>query len=74
MTDKERNLSERRQHPLFLFTDAISVLIASGLVGCSPSTKNLEAVDYTPLPGDDGKVSTPAEQGLAPPQSPSADT
>ncbi len=31
-----------------------------------PRTAELEAVDYTPLPGDDWKVSTPAEQGLDP--------
>jgi CubicO group peptidase (beta-lactamase class C family) len=31
-----------------------------------PRTEDLEAVEYTPLPGDDWKVSTPAEQGLDP--------
>jgi CubicO group peptidase (beta-lactamase class C family) len=31
-----------------------------------PGTEELEAVDYTPLPGDDWEVSTPAEQGLDP--------
>jgi CubicO group peptidase (beta-lactamase class C family) len=31
-----------------------------------PSTQELETVEYTPLPGDDWKVSTPAEQGLDP--------
>ena len=31
-----------------------------------PRTEYLEAVEYTPLPGDDWKVSTPAEQGLDP--------
>jgi len=39
------------------------------LVGCAPSSssvEDLEAVEYTPLPGDDWKVSTPAEQGLDP--------
>ncbi|MFC1902394.1 serine hydrolase domain-containing protein [Chloroflexota bacterium] len=36
------------------------------LVGCGPSTEDLEVVDYTPLPGDDWKVSMPAEQGLDP--------
>jgi len=36
------------------------------LVGCGPSAADLEAVNYTPLPGDDWKVSTPAEQGLDP--------
>ena len=39
------------------------------LVGCGPSgpsVQDLEAVGYTPLLGDDWKVSTPAEQGLDP--------
>ena len=36
------------------------------LVGCGPSIEELEAVDYTPLPGDDWQVSTPAEQELDP--------
>ena len=36
------------------------------LVGCGPSIEELEAIDYTPLTGDDWKVSTPAEQGLDP--------
>jgi len=31
-----------------------------------PRPEDLEAVEYTPLPGDDWKVSTPAEQGLDP--------
>ncbi len=31
-----------------------------------PSPEELEAVDYTPLPGEDWKVSTPGEQGLDP--------
>ncbi len=31
-----------------------------------PRAEELEAVVYTPLPGDDWKVSTPAEQGLDP--------
>ncbi len=31
-----------------------------------PRMEELEAVDYAPLPGDDWKVSTPAEQGLDP--------
>ncbi len=34
--------------------------------GHRPSTEDLETVDYTPLPGDDWEVSTPAEQGLDP--------
>jgi hypothetical protein len=48
----------------------IVILILSILAGCSmlvgwgPSVKGLEAVDYPPLPGDDWKISAPAEQGL----------
>jgi len=36
------------------------------VVGRGPGTEDLEAVEYTPLPGDDWKVSTPAEQGMDP--------
>jgi CubicO group peptidase (beta-lactamase class C family) len=36
------------------------------LIGCDPSTKDLKAVEYAPLTGNDWKVSTPAEQGLDP--------
>jgi hypothetical protein len=43
-----------------------SVLVSFGLFGCGPSPRDLEAVDYTPLPGEDWEVSTPAEQGLDP--------
>jgi CubicO group peptidase (beta-lactamase class C family) len=61
--------SSGRHHSFLLFASAIlilSILMSSGLVGCGSSTEDLEAVDYTPLPGDDWEVSTPAEQGLAP--------
>ena len=34
------------------------------LVGYDPSTKDLKAVEYAPLTGEDWKVSTPAEQDL----------
>ncbi len=59
--------SKGRQYSLLVITSAI--LILSMLIGCSPSgpsVEDLEAVEYTPLPGDDWKVSTPAEQGLDP--------
>jgi hypothetical protein len=61
--------SQRRQLSFLRFASMIlilSILISSGLVGCGPRTEELEAVDYTPLSGDDWKVSTPAEQGLDP--------
>jgi len=56
--------SKERQHSFFFFTSAI--LILSILVECGPRKEDLEAVEYTPLSGDDWKVSTPAEQGLDP--------
>ena len=58
--------SKGRQHCFLLFTSVI--LILSNLVGCSPRPRieDLAAVEYTPLPGDDWKVSTPAETGLDP--------
>jgi CubicO group peptidase (beta-lactamase class C family) len=52
------------QGSLLLFTSVI--LILSMLTGCGPSAADLAAVDFTPLPGDDWQVSTPAEQGLDP--------
>ena len=64
MTNKEKNPTKERQLSFLSFTSVI--LILSTLVGCGPSIEGLEAVDYTPLPRDDWKVSTPAEQGLDP--------
>jgi len=52
---------------LLLITSAI--LILSMLAGCGPggpSTEDLAAVEYTPLPGDDWEVSTPEAEGLEP--------
>jgi CubicO group peptidase (beta-lactamase class C family) len=56
--------STGRRHSILLITSVIFIL--SMLVGCGPSTKDLQAVKYTPLLRDDWKVSTPAEQGLDP--------
>ena len=56
--------SKQRQHSIFLIISVI--LILSMLVGCGPSTEDLEAVEYTPLVKEDWEVSTPAEQGLDP--------
>jgi CubicO group peptidase (beta-lactamase class C family) len=53
---------EGRPHTILLTTSLIAIL--SLLVGCSLWTEKPEAVDYTPLAGNDWKVSTPAEQGL----------
>jgi CubicO group peptidase (beta-lactamase class C family) len=61
--------SRECQGSLLLYTSAIlilSILISSTLVGCGPSSAELEAIDYTPLPGNDWQVSTPTEQGLDP--------
>jgi CubicO group peptidase (beta-lactamase class C family) len=59
----------RRQHSFFSVAGVIlilSILASLGLVGCSPRAAHLAAVDYTPLPEGDWKVSTPEEQGLDP--------
>ena len=53
-----------RQYSLLIITSVLLVL--SALASCGPSIEDLLAVDYIPLPGDDWKVSTPAEQGLDP--------
>jgi CubicO group peptidase (beta-lactamase class C family) len=69
MTSRTENPTKRRRHSLPKIMNAISILsilILSGLVGCGPSDAELAAVDYRPLPGDDWKVSTPAEQGVDP--------
>jgi CubicO group peptidase (beta-lactamase class C family) len=61
--------SKGHQRPVLLIPGVIlilSILMSSGLSGCGHSTEELEAVDFTPLPGDDLKVSTPAEQRLDP--------
>jgi CubicO group peptidase (beta-lactamase class C family) len=57
-------MNTRRQKSFLLITSVI--LFLSVLVGCGPSTGDLEAVDYTPRLGGDWEVSTPAEQGLDP--------
>ena len=62
MASKAQNSSRGRLCPILLSLLAILSLLA----GCGPSTADLEAVDYTPLPGEDWGVSTPAEQGLDP--------
>ena len=64
MTTKEKNPT--RRIPLSFLIFIIAIFILPMLVGCGPSTEDLEAVDYTPLAGDDWEVSTPAEQGLDP--------
>jgi len=53
---------EGRQHSFLICSSVI--LILSNLVGCSMFSQDLGKVEYTPLHGDDWKISTPAEQGL----------
>jgi len=53
-----------RQYSLLIIT--IVFLVMSALASSGPSIEDLLVVDYTPLPGDDWEVSTPAEQGLDP--------
>jgi CubicO group peptidase (beta-lactamase class C family) len=55
---------KEHQHAFLLITCVI--IIFSMMAGCGPSLAELEVVDYTPLPGDDWKLSTPAKQGLDP--------
>jgi len=43
-----------------------TILLLSVFVGCSPSTNDLKAIEYTPLADDDWKVSTPVDQRLEP--------
>jgi CubicO group peptidase (beta-lactamase class C family) len=64
MVEKVKFYFNRRQYSLLIITIVLLVMLA--LASCSPSTEDLLAVDYTPLPGDDWEVSTPAEQGLEP--------
>ncbi|MDY7078572.1 MAG: hypothetical protein SXV54_16785 [Chloroflexota bacterium] len=69
MSSTGKKLNRGRQHSFFSAASVIlilSILASLGLVGCGPSTADLEAVDYTPLPEGDWKVSTPEEQGLDP--------
>ncbi len=58
------HMSKRSQSSFLQFT--IVILVLFSLVGCGLSPENLETIDYTPLPADDWKASTPIEQGLDP--------
>jgi len=69
LTNEEKHPTKGRPHAFGRFTVVLLVLIvllSAGLAGCSPSARELAAVDYTPLVRDDWAVSTPAEQGLDP--------
>jgi CubicO group peptidase (beta-lactamase class C family) len=60
------SLLRRIGHQFFFFFITSAFLVLSSMVGCSPLAEDLAAVNYTPLPGDDWKVKTPAEQGIDP--------
>jgi CubicO group peptidase (beta-lactamase class C family) len=64
MGEKAKFCFNWRQYSLLTITIVLLVMLA--LASCSPSSEDLLAIDYTPLPGDDWEVSTPAEQGLDP--------
>jgi CubicO group peptidase (beta-lactamase class C family) len=64
MDEKIKFCFNWRQYSLLIITIVLLVMLT--LASCSPSTEDLLAVEYTPLPGDDWEVSTPAEQGLDP--------
>jgi len=64
MGEKAKFCFNWRQYSLLIII--ILLLVMSALVSYGPSIEDLLAVDYTPLPGDDWEISTPAEQGLDP--------
>jgi CubicO group peptidase (beta-lactamase class C family) len=64
MSSEKKNQIRERWGAFILFTSAIPILFM--LVGCTPSTKELAAIDYKPLSGNGWEVSMPAEQGLDP--------
>ena len=67
MTIKNRKPTNGCQQSCLVWTYValfLSLLIPSVLIGCGPSTGDLQPVEYTPQSDDDWKVSTPAEQGL----------
>ena len=64
MAYKVRNQITRFQRSFLIVACVIPIF--SLLIGCGPSTEELAAVDYTPLPSDDWEISTPEEQGLDP--------
>jgi hypothetical protein len=59
MIIKNKFLFKKLQYSFQLLVSTILAL--SMLIGCAPSTQELEVVDYIPLPGYDWEASTPAE-------------
>jgi CubicO group peptidase (beta-lactamase class C family) len=69
MTQRVAVPSRYSPHSLHLSTSLIlilTILASSCLIGCGPSTQELEAVDYAPLAGHGWQNSTPEAQGLDP--------
>jgi CubicO group peptidase (beta-lactamase class C family) len=64
MANDDKSQPKFLHNPFLLST--CFILVLSLLAGCGPSTEDLAAVDYTPLPVEDWQVSTPEDQGLDP--------
>jgi CubicO group peptidase (beta-lactamase class C family) len=64
MASKMNKLAVLRQLNNLMYSGIIVFLLM--IVGCGPSSEELEAVNYTPLISDDWQVSTPEEQELDP--------
>lgn len=47
-----------------LFVGLSTLLAVLLLIGCGPSLQELQKIDYTPLPGSNWEISTPAAEGL----------
>ena len=62
--DKGPNMKKLKTMKGRVIRNILVILILSLIVACSPSLKNLDSIDYTPLIRDDWPVSTPEEQGL----------
>jgi CubicO group peptidase (beta-lactamase class C family) len=60
------SLFRARHHWHFVLLFASLIVILSTVVGRAPTTEELEAIAYAPIPEGDWKVSTPEEQGLEP--------
>ena len=59
MITREKNQKKKVQRVIICIISMVVVLEL--LVACGPSAEELEAVDYTPLPGGDWAISTPEE-------------
>ena len=64
MFNSAKRSSRHRGRALILL--GLIGLLTLSLVGCGPSVDDLAAVDYSPISGEDWRVSTPEAQGLDP--------